>query len=216
MRQLVSDELVDLISLAQVRFSLKVISFSKYPPTLLGESATAHAIKDSNLRNISDELFFAIRDWFEERGWLLSRQRMKHPPFNGTEHYFLAPIEYLTVCTAYHATRVANLTSITDRGLQPATDHTCNFDRLDSLGYIYAVTALGEVGDFANRNFGTAHWWAELFATDNRHNDSNWCVLQLNLSGLANLICFKDIFSRTGVVLRPSGAIEPSRIKRVA
>ncbi|MEP3479175.1 MAG: hypothetical protein ABJZ55_08015 [Fuerstiella sp.] len=216
MTKAVTDNLADLISHAESQFSLRVISFSNYRPTFLGDSDTAHAIKDSDLRDIEDERFFAIRDWFQQHDWLLSRQQLKTPPFNGTQHHYLAPIEYLTVDTVYHATRVANLSLITDGGLQPATADSCNFDRLDSFGYIYVTTALGQVGDYKNENLGTAHWWAELFAMDNRHSDRDWCVVQLDLSGLGDIICFNDLFSRTGVVLRPSDPIDPARLKRVA
>ncbi len=143
MTQAVSDERGDLISRAEAQFSLRVISFSNLRRGFLGEWATAHAIKDSEYTNIDDKQFFSTRDWFEQHGWLLSRQRLKSPPFNATEHHYPAPIEYLSVDIVYHATRVANLTSIADEGLQPATVETCNVDRLDSLGYIYAATQLG-------------------------------------------------------------------------
>lgn len=201
--------------MAEAQFGLRIISFSNYRPTFLGDSTTAHAIKDADLSKINGDCFFSIRDWFEQHGWLLTRQTLRSAPFTGIEHHYLAPLEYLSIQTAFHATRVASLAAIMEGGLRPAAPYMLNFDRLDSIGNIYAATKLGNPGDHANDNFGTAHWWVELFAMDNRHNDPEWCIIQLDLSDIVDMICFKDIWSCTGVVLRPKSPIDPVRIKRM-
>jgi len=100
-----TDERREVILNAETELKLRVISFSNYRPTFLGDSATGHAIKNTELRKIDDDRFYVTRDWFERNGWLLTRQVLRSPPFTGTELHYLAPLEYLQVTTVYHATR---------------------------------------------------------------------------------------------------------------
>ncbi len=209
--QNVSKAAQDVIASAESHFGLQIITYSKYDTSwFLWENMTAHDFREAEYKKITEERFCAIRDWFQQRGWILSRRNWQKPQ---KVHFYLAPLKVNSLPEVFHATRVVNVESIMSQGLLPATKDTCNFKRLDSIGNIYAAPSLGSAGDHANENFGTAHWWAEKLAAKNRHNDTEWCILRLDLVGITNLICFNDLFSRTGVVLRPVDAIEPSRIK---
>ncbi len=73
---------------------------------------------------IDDNLFSQIRDSLESHGWLLSRQKLRTPPFEGVEHHYLAPIKNVCVETLYHATREVNVQVILRGGLARARERT--------------------------------------------------------------------------------------------
>jgi hypothetical protein len=198
-------------------FRVRVVRFQNFRPEFLSEASTALVIKNVNSwQLIDDNLFFQIRDSLESHGWHLSRQKLRTPPFEGVEHHYLAPIKNVCVETLYHATREVNVQVILHGGLRAARREDCNFDRLDTIGNIYGSSVLGAPGDWANSRYGTAHWWAELFARDNRFNDPNWRILEVDLRGIDGLTCFRDIWSQTGIIIRPTEPIPAYRITLVS
>ena len=196
---------------------MRAVSFDHFRPTFLREDVTVHAFRRSdNDDQLDDESFFALRDWFENQGWLVTRQRFRKPPFDGVEHVYIAPMDTLNPSVAFHATRTASIQSIKNNGLRPAIRERCNTERLDSIGNIYAASELGFPGDEARNNYGTAHWWREHLAHQNRFDDPDWSILQIDVAGVGGLTCFRDIWSRSGIVIRSNVPIDGRFIETVA
>ena len=213
----ISNSLPDLIRVAELRFAIRAISFDHFHPTFLRDDVTVHAFRHSdNDDQLDDETFFALRDWFEHEGWLVYRQRFRKQPFDGVEHAYIVPMDPINLLVAYHATRTVSIQSIKNDGLCPGTHERCNTERLDSIGNIYAVSELGSPGDEAHNNYGTAHWWREHLSHENRFDDPEWSILQIDVGDVPGLTCFRDIWSRTGIVIRSNVPIDGRFIKHVA
>ncbi|WP_148080598.1 hypothetical protein [Roseimaritima ulvae] len=187
-----------LANAIESEFCIKVLTFENYRPEPLPRYVSVHTFSDASGESISDDVFFAIRDWVFRMGWDLSRQLV----FNDTVHAYLYPAVREYVSLAYHVTRTSSLTSILVNGLGPGTKDRCNDNRIDPHGNIYITTTLGCIGDRGRENLGTAHWWREHLATNNRFGDPDWTILGLDFSSYGKMQVHQDIWSASGRVIR--------------
>ncbi|QDV56487.1 hypothetical protein [Rosistilla oblonga] len=217
MASAIANSIPDLIRIAESQFRMRATSFDHFRPHFLHDDVTVHAFRRSgNDDHLDDHTYDGLRDWFENQGWIVSRQRFRKPPFDGVEHIYIAPIETLHPSVAFHATRTVSIKSIENNGLCPGLRERCNTERLDSIGNIYAASKLGSPGDESRNNFGTAHWWREHLAHENRFDDPVWSILQIDVAAVGGLTCFRDIWSRTGIVIRANVPIDGRFVKTVA
>ena len=196
----------EFASVIERQFGVRVLTFGNFRPTCLPRYVSVHHFFDESRDPISNDTFFQIRDWSFPQGWDLSRQVVQKTAI----HTFLYPVTTEAIDLGYHVTRTASLPSIRSTGLEPGTSDRCNDDRLDPLGSIYITTKLGQRGDAANDNCGTAHWWREHLAANNRFNDIDWSVLCLDFSGHSRVSVHQDIWSESGRIIRTSAALQCS------
>lgn len=213
----IPNSLPDLIRIAESQFAVLSRSHDSLRLPYLRDNVTIHTFQQAdNDHHLHDDTFNDLRVWFERQGWLVSRQRLQKPPYDGAEYVVIAPIEMLNPSLVYHATRTASLESIEKHGLCPSTRERCNSERLDSIGNIYAASELGSAGDESPANRGTAYWWREYLSHENRFNDRAWSILQINVAAISGLTCFRDIWSHTGIVIRANAPINGRHLKTVA
>ena len=163
---------------------------------------------------LTDQRKREIRDWCEEEGWLFSRQKIKDKgSSNQVEPIRIARIEKVEIDIGYHVTRAAVFEAIQIQGILPSNSErqsSC-LNRLDCDGNIYMCERLGDLSDAENQRKGSAHWWRDNFSRNNRFNDPNWIILEVNAVGL-RLRCYRDICSKTGIIVRGIDAIPPDRL----
>jgi hypothetical protein len=210
-----NDQLAPLLRDVQTAFGITIVSFDPYRPKFLRPDVTVHMLTDADNKYLGDNRFFAIHDWFEERGWLVSRQTFKKPPRPGLEHTYIAPAQRIQLRSGFHATRAVAIASIFQHGLLPGDRLRCTTDRIDALGNIYVAEKLGQPGDESRCAYGTAHWWREHLARENRFGDPQWTILEIDFVG-QDVCCYHDIWSHTGVVVRVRNPVDPRQLKVVA
>lgn len=209
-----------LIDEIRRRFSVDVLSFdgvAKLPHPEVSAHSFALTDPDTYQReDIDDELYLRIREWVETQGWQMSRQALPGAlPERTEQHIYLASQVLVTVETAFHATRRKSLRSIMTEGLLSGTRHRINTDRWDTIGNIYITTTLGQSGDEQRRNHGTAHWWREHLARKNIHDDSDWSILAIDPEAFRDAVTYRDMWSRSGVVVAGVDAIQPRYVSVV-
>lgn len=169
---------------------------------------------DYNRLDLSDDEFSQVSNWFEQQGWLATRQLSVKGSDN--ELFYLSPLHRSELSEGFHATRAVSLNGILKVGLMPGNREltTSNVsDRRDQIGNSYVAEQLGSAGDEARGNKGTAHWWREYKSHNNCFDDPVWSILRLNFDGLLNLRLYRDPWSHTGLILR--SIIPPCRIELV-
>lgn len=210
----------DLIVKAERICAFRSLSINNWKPNAsMHQSLTRHVFwkedRDYNTHNLSDDEFSEISDWFEQEGWLATRQL----PMKGSDNelFYLSPLYRSAITEGYHATRTASLIDILKEGLLRGNrDRSTSklSDRRDQIGNSYVAERLGSPGDEANGKKGTAYWWREHKSHENCFGGSAWSILRLDFKGLSNLRLYADPWSHTGLILR--SIIPPSRIEQVA
>ena len=115
---------------------------------------------------------------------------------------FVAPMVFVSVRTAYHATRSANLDSVFQHGLLPSVPELSNTGRADCIGNIDVCPTLGNdpVDLDAEPEKGTAPWWRWHLSHKNSFNDPDWCILRVELANVEATV-YRDIWSNSGLIV---------------
>jgi hypothetical protein len=109
----------------------------------------------------------------------------------------IAPIIRQTVAVAYHATRVCVIPLILNHGLLPSNSERSATAFPDTEGVIHVCEKLTcEPGEN-----DSAEWWMEHLGKKNRHNDSHWGILQIDMARLENARVYQDMHSASGLVV---------------
>lgn len=193
---------VGLVHLPEVRLAWHVENVAAYVPN----AATRH---------IDDYTFQAMRTWFKERDWQLSRQPIpdRTQPNRYRPYLFLAPIVFVSFDIGYHCTRRACLPMIMWQGLLPSSpDRQNDAKRKDCEGSIYVCEHLGSPQDAGVKDSLSAHWWRDHLSKNNSFDDPDWVVLEITLSGLPPHRLYRDIWSQSGVIVDGVDRIPPELI----
>ena len=148
-----ADALLSIVREAEVEFKLRIVWLNQVQLKSLRDDASIFYVEGTDGCDVTDEDFIRFRDWFENRKWIVSRQRYLRGLLKGVEHTFIAPMHNVAPKEAFHATRTANIKSILANGLLPGNRESRTTDRLDTLGNIYVTETLGLPGDFERESF---------------------------------------------------------------
>jgi hypothetical protein len=156
-----------------------------------------------------------VRRWLEGQGWQFSRQMVNHPAQANRqiEYIYLAPMIPVALEVGYHATRRASVQSIMERGLLPgAPDRQTTEQRWDCEGNIYFCERLGTLADAGVRGSESAHWWRDHLAHKNRFGDRDWVILRVAVGQLEGARLYRDIWSKSGIIVGGVALIPPELI----
>jgi hypothetical protein len=159
-----------------------------------------------------------IREWINSRGWQYSRQSNDNSTTKRRDEFiYLAPKIPVSLKCGFHVTRACSVPSILKDGLLPSNSgrQINELKREDCEGNIYLCEKIGSVEDAGIKDSYSAHWWLDEFRKVNRFNDLNWVILEIDLSQISDVKLYKDIWSRSGIVVNGVASIPPSAIKLV-
>jgi hypothetical protein len=199
-------------------FGVKLLWFKRITPSRFREDATAHGFFDFDV-DLTDDLKRQVRKWVEDKGWQFSRQLIPAPevePGRLVEHIYLAPMIHVPLTTGFHATRRCSLKAIRRHGLLPSTrDRQTSENRWDCEGNIYLCEHLGTPTDAEADHALTTHWWCGYFARNNRFNDPDWVILQVTIGKVQGARIYRDIWSKSGVIVDNLENVPPSALDLV-
>jgi hypothetical protein len=91
--------------------------------------------------------------------------------------------------------------SIRQEGLLPSVPARQTTERWDCDGNIYVCERLGTPADEGVLGIESAHWWRAYLAEKNRYGDPDWVILSVEVGRLADARVYKDIWSKSGVIV---------------
>jgi hypothetical protein len=204
-----------LLDEIEQHFDVKLLWFKRLPSPGHRDDVTTHAFFDPD-RRLTDDLKLEIRCRMEGQGWQFSRQMV---PVLGNdaqrrEHVYLAPMIRVAAEVGYHATRRASVPSIMERGLLPsAPERQTTESRWDCEGNIFLCENLGTPADAGVRGSGSAHWWLDHLAHNNRFGDPDWVILRVEVGRLKDARVYQDVWSESGVIVGGIAALPPEVIE---
>ena len=156
----------------------------------------------NNANDLTEQQRQEIRNLLDQHDWHFSRQFKRYIPDHLCESLYFAPKRFEQLAFGYHATRATSLPSIDKHGLLPSNDRRqTTSGRHDCEGNIYVCARLGTP---ANGDDKGAHWWRATLSIDNRFNDRDWVILKIDFSKAPGIKMYRDIWSRTGVIVDKS------------
>lgn len=207
-----------LLENIRTNFSVELIWYEHFTLNGYRNDVSVHGFFSVPGSEPSEETKKKIRHWVESQGWQFSRQTKKNELIPGrlTEYIFLAPMIPVELELGYHATRLALVPSIQANGLLPSTpERQTTTDRTDCEGNIYLCKDLGTPVDAGVRGTKTAHWWRGHLAKNNRFNDPDWVILEIEIGKVHGARLYKDIWSESGIIVDGVKAISPEVIRVV-
>jgi len=178
------------------------------------DDVSVHVLFSFSDTEPTEETKQEIRRWVEHQGWQFSRQTVKHLtiPDRLVEHIYLAPMSLVELERGYHATRRVSVPSIRTSGLCRSTPELQTTDRGDCERNIYICESLGTPADAGVRGSCTAHWWRDHLAKNNRFNDPDWVILEIDFRKVHGAGLYRDIWSESGIIVGGVDAIPPDAI----
>jgi hypothetical protein len=206
-----------LVGQIRARFGVELIQCPIDKPTRYREDVSMHYFS-GNEEQVPASAKQDVRRFVKGQGWQFSRQKIRglSSPGEFTEYVYLAPLIWVQISKGYHATRRASLASISLRGLLPSTpDRQTTKERCDCEGNIYLSEILGAPADAGIPGSHSAHWWRWKLARVNRFKDPDWVILKVRLSDLKGARLYRDIWSKSGVILDNVSAVPPHLLEMV-
>jgi len=194
-------EIQELIKDINTEFHVKLHWHKRLRIERYRNDVTFHTFLPGGDSEITDDLRRQVRQFAENRGWLVSKQQ---------QYTCLAPMIPVSVDLAFHATRRVSVQSIQEQGLLPSnSERQTSQGRDDCEGNIYVCQQLGSPADAGVCGRLSAHWWRAHFAENNRFSDRDWVILQVSLNSLTGARMYKDMWSESGIVVRNVDRIPP-------
>lgn len=151
-----------------------------------------------------------MRRWIESQNWQFSKHQVG---LYTAEWLYLAPMIFDQLEIGYHATRRSSVSSIMVAGLLPSAPSRCTTDRADCEGNVYVCKNLGTLADAGVQGTHSAHWWRDHLAKNNRFDDTDWLILEVDFRSLREAKLYKDIWSESGIIASGFECIPPERIR---
>ncbi len=208
-----------LMDEVRTRFDIWMVCYYLWPSdeSPYRGDVTSHGFSESE-GILADDLRNQIRLWIEAKNLQWSRQLVRLPgTMDFQERIYIGNIHPITLPFGYHATRRSSVDAIFRDGLLASVpERQVSESRLDCEGNIYVVGKLGVPQDAGNREAYSAHWWRDHLSRNNRFNDPDWVILEIDLrQGLENALICKDIWSVSGIVISGVDRIARERIRIV-
>jgi hypothetical protein len=142
-----------------------------------------------------------LRRELNEIGWLFvttGRVTKRGETYLG---FGMAPILPRTLTVGYHATRACLIPRICGEdgeGLLPSNAERQATDFPDTEGVIHVCAKLTHNG----AENDSAEWWKKTLSQKNRFNDSNWGIVQIDMTQLpTGARVYQDMHSVSGVIV---------------
>jgi hypothetical protein len=205
-----------LLNRVDEKFGIQLLWYEKLPFPGYREDVTTHGFFDTEGR-LTDDLKRDIRRWVESQGWQFSRQMVRHPTVadRRIEYIYLAPMIRVPLAIGYHATRRVSLPSIVQEGLLPSVPARQTTERWDCDGNIYVCERLGTPADEGVPGSESAHWWRAHLAEKNHFGDPDWVILSVEVGKVAGARSYKDIWSKSGIIVDNVPRISPDLIQLI-
>jgi hypothetical protein len=164
---------------------------------------------------LSSQEWQQFRQLIERHAWHGSRQLddLTAHGCGHKEYIIIAPMDPVTLDHGFHATRRVNLDAILADGLLPSVPgrQTCD-EKYDCEGNIYVCDKLGSLADAGVANSFSAHWWRDHLAKTNRFNDTDWCIVGIDLAKVPAAILYADLRSTKAVIVGDVERVPPAAI----
>jgi hypothetical protein len=191
-----------LLGRVHEKFGIQLLWYDNLASPGYREDVTTHGFFDTEGK-LTEGLKRDIRLWVENQGWQFSRQMVKHPTVadRRIEYIYLAPMIPVPLVLGYHATRRLTFPSIRQEGLLPSVPARQTTERWDCDGNIYVCERLGTPADEGVPGSESAHWWRAHLAEKNHYGDPDWVILSVEVGNVAGARVYKDIWSKSGIIV---------------
>jgi len=205
-------ELVDAI---QGQFNVELLHCEHASKHRIRPDAAVYVFAES--RSLCDDVREQIRLFAAARGWHFIRRRpVSETCISDFDVTYLAKMNQVELRIGYHATRRANLESITSLGLLPSRAERQNNRRDDCTGNIYLCRKLGSQLDEGAKGAESAFWWRHHLANHNRFNDQDWIILEVDTTSVPDAMICSDFCSNSGVIVSGVSSIPSSSVRIIA